>query len=93
MSGPWLVIPTTPPHERSPWWRLALWAYIAWTVARLVQFDESYRAVFDGLNFGLHELGHELFQPLGHWLHVAGGTLTQLAAPLVGLWMFRRQGD
>lgn len=77
----------------SPWWRLALWGYVAWTVARHIGSDESYRSLFDSLNFGLHELGHELFQPFGVWLHTAGGTLTQLAAPLVGLVMFRRQRD
>lgn len=80
-------------REHSPGWRLILWAYFGWTVVRHIQSDESYRSLFDGLNFGLHELGHELFQPLGNWLHVAGGTLTQLAAPFIGLVMFRRQGD
>lgn len=80
-------------REHSPWWRLALWGYVAWTIVRHIGSDESYRSLFDSLNFGLHELGHELFQPFGAWLHTAGGTLTQLAAPLVGLVMFRRQGD
>jgi len=62
-------------------------------VARHLGSDESYRSLFDSLNFGVHELGHELFQPLGEWLHTAGGTVTQLAAPLFGLVMFHRQRD
>ena len=80
-------------RAHSPWWRLALWGYVAWTVARHIGSDESYRSLFDSLNFGLHELGHEVFHPFGAWLQTAGGTLTQLAAPVVGLVMFRRQGD
>lgn len=55
--------------------------------------DPQYTSLFGGINLGIHELGHVLFAPLGQTLSVAGGTLTQLAAPLAAAVMFVRQPD
>ena len=55
--------------------------------------DPSSSSIFWGLNLGLHELGHLLFRPLGEWWSVAGGSLTQCAAPLCSFIVFCRQRD
>jgi hypothetical protein len=55
--------------------------------------DEPYRSLFDGINLGIHELGHFLFAPLGELLTAAGGTLTQCAAPVAAGFVFLRQRD
>jgi len=68
---------------------LLLLAY--WAVRHVI--DMEYRGVIGGLNFGLHEFGHVVFAPLGNFLGIAGGTLLQCAAPLVGAAMFLRQRD
>ncbi|MCK5832154.1 hypothetical protein KAH81_00630 [bacterium] len=52
-----------------------------------------FNSIFKGLNLGIHELGHYLFLPFGHFLHMAGGTITQLAAPIVSVFLFYRQRD
>jgi hypothetical protein len=56
--------------------------------------DSSYTSLFGPLNLGLHEAGHLLlaFFP-GDFVTVAGGTLLQLAAPVVSAVMFIRQPD
>ncbi len=49
---------------------------------------------FAGINLPLHEGGHLLFRLLGwEFLHVAGGTLLQLFAPIAAACVFFRQRD
>jgi hypothetical protein len=69
---------------------LVLW--FAWIGVRHLG-DPLYSSLFGALNLGLHEAGHLLFSWLGLFLAVAGGTLLQLAAPLVSAFMFARQPD
>lgn len=75
------------------WWPrvpvLALLGY--WALRHLG--DPRYAGWIDALNFGLHELGHVVFAPGGEFVGIAGGTLLQLSAPLVGAAMFVRQRD
>ena len=78
---------------RLPWFRGVLWLYLGATFFRHLVSDEPYRSLFDGINLGIHEFGHAIFRPLGEWFHVAGGTITQLAAPIAGGAMFWRQKD
>jgi len=78
---------------RMPWFRLPLWLYLAWTFGRHLAASEPYRSLFDGINLGIHEFGHAIFRPLGLFLTIAGGTITQLAAPLASLAVFRWQRD
>ncbi len=68
---------------------LGLMAY--WTVRHLG--DAEYSSVIGALNFGVHELGHVVFGVLGKFLGIAGGTLLQCMAPVVGAAMFLRQRD
>ena len=46
-----------------------------------------------GVNLPIHELGHVITRPFGEFICVAGGTLTQLAFPLIAIGMFLRQRD
>ena len=39
------------------------------------------------------ELGHAIFRPFGTYIMAAGGTIAQLAAPIVSLFIFRWQRD
>jgi hypothetical protein len=56
--------------------------------------DPSYTSIFGPLNLALHEAGHLLFAFLpGDFVTVAGGTLLQLAAPVLAAVMFLRQPD
>lgn len=77
---------------RSPWVRAPLLAWGAWMLLQHLRSD-AYRSLFAGLNLGIHELGHVVALPLGMTMHMLGGTLAQVAAPLVGVWMFLRQRD
>jgi len=50
--------------------------------------------LFSGINLPIHEGGHLLFRLLGwEFLHVAGGTLLQLFAPLASAVIFYKQRD
>ena len=46
-----------------------------------------------GITLAVHEAGHLIFSPFGEVLTVAGGSITQLAAPVAVAWMLKRQGD
>jgi hypothetical protein len=55
--------------------------------------DPLYSSWFSALTLGLHELGHLLFQPFGEWMMVAGGSITQVSAPIIAAVLFFRQPD
>jgi hypothetical protein len=78
---------------RSPWARAPLVLYLAYVGIRHLA-DAEYTSLFGALNLGIHEGGHLLFswQP-SEFLMVAGGTLLQLAAPILSAVMFARQPD
>jgi len=58
------------------------------------QIENQYGDVlFSALDFGIHELGHVLFMPLGEFMSVLGGSFWQLAAPVISAVMFLRQRD
>jgi len=59
---------------------------------RQFQDDEFYH-LFSGLTLGVHELGHLLFAPFGEVAAVAGGSITQVAAPVIAGWLLYRQPD
>ncbi len=77
---------------RFPFLRLALLIFFAYIWVRH-QNDWLYSSIFKGLNLGIHELGHFLFQPFGKFLYVAGGTIAQCGAPIIGMFIFLRQKD
>ncbi|QDU68164.1 hypothetical protein [Engelhardtia mirabilis] len=72
--------------------RLPLLALLAWWAWGYSQ-DVTYQPIIDGLNFGVHEFGHVLFGPLGMFMAILGGSLSQCLAPLIGVAMFLRQRD
>ena len=74
------------------WWRLGLLAAFAFEALRYFR-DPEYSSVFDGITFGIHELGHMLWGFLGEWMSVAGGSLTQVLAPIASMLMFLKQPD
>lgn len=69
---------------------LVLW--FAWIGVQHLA-DPLYQSLFGALNLGIHEAGHLLFSWFGLFLMVAGGTLLQLAAPVLSAVMFWRQPD
>lgn len=53
----------------------------------------TYGSILAPANLGIHELGHFLFSPLGEFLGILGGTMLQLAAPVILMVNFYHQGD
>jgi hypothetical protein len=75
------------------WWpRALLLAYLAYAGWRHYA-DPEYGSIFSGLTLAIHELGHVLFGFLGEWIGVAGGSITQLAAPVAVALIMLRQRD
>jgi len=68
---------------------LVLFAYILFRYMK----DPLYCSVFSGVTLGVHELGHFIFNLFGMFMGVAGGTIAQLAAPIIVGIGFYRQGD
>jgi len=79
-------------HGRDWRWRAPLMAYLAWTAARGLA-DPMHWSWWSGITLGVHEAGHIIFSPFGEFLTVAGGSITQILAPLAAMWMLRRQRD
>ena len=73
--------------------RLPLWLYFVYTLSRHLGGTEPYRSIFDGINLGIHELGHVIFRPFGEFLTIAGGTIAQCLAPIAAGIVFHRQRD
>lgn len=48
---------------------------------------------FDWLDLCLHEIGHVLFRVFGQFMSIAGGSIVQVAVPLIAAVMFFRQRD
>jgi hypothetical protein len=69
-----------------------LLAYLAYIAVRSLN-DYEYWTIFGGLTLGVHEGGHVLFSPFGELLEVAGGSITQVAAPLAVAYAFLRQRE
>jgi hypothetical protein len=55
--------------------------------------NPEWDGLFSALDFGIHELGHVVFMPLGEFMSILGGSFWQLAAPLISAVMFLRQRD
>jgi hypothetical protein len=72
--------------------RAALLAILAWFGWRHLA-DPDYGSIFSGITLGVHELGHLLLSPLGHWLGIAGGSVAQVLAPVGVAYGFLRQRD
>jgi len=77
---------------RNGWWRLSVLGWLGYLLIRHWG-DPRYQSLIHPLNFGIHEMGHFLFMPLGQFIGIAGGTLLQLLAPLAAMVMFLKQRD
>jgi len=77
------------------WWRAPLLAYLALVGARHLRSEEYASFLFGGVTFGIHELGHVVFGPLGEWMSIAGGSISQVLAPIAAgavLLLYRQDG-
>lgn len=73
---------------------LAVLSLLSWRVlARGVSFSPPglVLGILDGANFIFHEAGHMLFVFFGDFLRILGGSLTQVAIPVVCTGYFVRQ--
>lgn len=69
-----------------------LLAYFSYVSVRSLS-DYEYWTVFAGITLGVHEAGHIVFGPFGELLAVAGGSIVQLAAPVIVAMLFLRQRE
>ncbi len=72
--------------------RALLLLVCGWIFVRHLQ-DPMYGGIVKGLNLAIHEIGHVLFGFVGEFIGIAGGTVLQLAAPIIAAWLFYRQRD
>jgi len=85
---------------RGRWWlpRAAVLAWFVWILVDL-WLDPVNRGLFNwpnlfaGINLGIHEIGHVLFDPFGEFLGFLGGSLTECLAPVAAGAVFLRQRD
>src|SRR5262245_48903213 len=80
-------------YRGRPWqWRLLL---LAWLVFLGIKHFKSpiYVSPFEWLDVVIHEVGHPLFGYFGEFMHVAGGTILQLAVPVIALGILLKQGE
>ena len=79
--------------------RLALALVLAWLAWVAFRDDLGYVPLLSDIDLAIHEFGHMLFMPfgiqfLGSTMMILGGSLTQVAFPLVFFGYFmRKQGD
>jgi hypothetical protein len=69
-----------------------LLAYLAYVSVRSLN-DDEYWTIFAGITLGVHEAGHVVFGPFGELLAVAGGSIMQLAVPVIVALLFLRQRE
>jgi len=73
--------------------RLPVWLYLAYVGVEQFRDPQNYYSWFAGINLAIHEGGHILFRPFGDFLHVAGGTIAQLGAPIISMYILWQQRD
>jgi hypothetical protein len=87
------------PRTLQSYARLALAAVLAWLAWVAFRDDLGYVPLLSDIDLAIHEFGHMLFMPfgiqfLGSTMMILGGSLTQVAFPLVFFGYFmRKQGD
>jgi len=69
-----------------------LLAYLAFIAVRSLN-DYEYWTIFSGLTLVVHEAGHVIFSPFGEMLEVAGGSIAQIAIPVIVALLFLRQRE
>mgnify|MGYP006206390335 CR=1 FL=1 len=66
--------------------------WLGWLLTRYWD-DRTYFSIWHGINLGFHEAGHALFSYFGWLLGVAGGTILEVAIPIIAAAMLYRQRD
>ena len=67
-------------------------AYLAYVSCRTLT-DSEFWNIFAGITLVVHESGHVIFSPFGEMLEVAGGSIMQIATPLIAAALFLRQRE
>jgi hypothetical protein len=78
--------------------RLAFAALLAWLAWSAFHDGDGYVPLLSEIDLAIHEFGHMLFMPfgipfLGRTMVILGGSLTQVAFPLLFFWYFMRKRD
>jgi hypothetical protein len=90
---------TDSPRTLQRYARLALAAVLTWLAWVAFRDDFGYVPLLSDIDLAIHEFGHMLFMPfgiqfLGSTMVILGGSLTQVAFPLLFFGYFmRKQGD
>ena len=77
---------------RSWTWRALLLAYLGYVACRSLT-DSEYWNIFAGITLVVHEAGHVIFSPFGEILEAAGGSIMQVATPVIAALLFLRQHE
>jgi len=86
------------PRTLQSYARLALTALLAWLAWRAFHDTDGYVPLLSDIDLAIHEFGHMLFMPfgisfLGSTMMILGGSLTQVAFPLLFFGYFLRKRD
>ncbi|HJP85683.1 MAG TPA: hypothetical protein VJ852_06815 [Gemmatimonadaceae bacterium] len=78
--------------------RLAFIPLLAWLTWIAFHSEYGYVPLLSDIDLAIHEFGHMLFMPfgipiLGRTMMILGGSLTQVAFPLIFVGYFLRQGE
>ena len=89
---------TDSPRTLQRYARLALAAVLTWLAWVAFRDDFGYVPLLSDIDLAIHEFGHMLFMPfgiqfLGSTMMILGGSLTQVAFPLVFFGYFMRKQD
>ena len=66
---------------------------LIWSWPLSIEFGAALTSFLHGVNLVFHEAGHILLPPFGPLLTALGGSLTQIAVPLLCLVALARHGD
>lgn len=79
---------------RGRWWhwRVPVLLLLAWDGQRHLRDSEA-GGLFGGITFGVHELGHLVFAPLGEFMTILGGSLAQVLVPVGAAWLMLHYRD
>lgn len=72
--------------------RALLLFYLVYAELRFLR-DPMSSTMFSGITLGVHELGHVIFNFLGHFIGSLMGSGTQVLVPLIVMIIFARQPD
>ena len=79
-------------EDRSSIARAVLMTLLAF-LAVCLTINHSCWTPFAALDLVIHEVGHPLFSYFGEWMHYAGGTILQLAVPILAMISMLKQGE